>query len=168
MHPKGGSLKCRGLGRLLQSVTKSHEFMQFVSQYEERKSMPTALAATMPFPAAETISANAFPTVLDRVEHLLANLPGFLIECDPAISKYRSFHNFAVDPDLLEDTGDEVATFGEQLERIFGWKARTSGDGVLPIEERGSSICAIVPIFRPSILAFRKTMYSKNGLLMLY
>jgi len=41
------------------------------------------------------------------------------------------------DPDILDHTGCEVATLGEQLEGIFGRKARTSGDGVLPILERG-------------------------------
>ena len=43
---------------------------------------------------------------------------------------------FELDPDIMEKTGDEVATLGEQLESVFGWKTRTSDDGVIPIVER--------------------------------
>ena len=48
-----------------------------------------------------------------------------------------------MDPDILEKTGCEVATLGEQLESVFGWQSRTSGDGRLPIEARGPGIEAI-------------------------
>ncbi|KAG1908395.1 uncharacterized protein F5891DRAFT_973815 [Suillus fuscotomentosus] len=58
-------------------------------------------------------------------------------------SQYPSFLQFSLDPDILEKTGDEVVTLGEQLESVFGWKARTSGDGVIPILERGKAICAL-------------------------
>jgi hypothetical protein len=53
-----------------------------------------------------------------------------------------------LDQDILEKTGDEVATLGEQLEHIFGWKTRTTGDGVIPILERGKAICALHPILK--------------------
>ena len=53
------------------------------------------------------------------------------------------FLSFALDPEILEKTGDEVATLGEQLESIFGWKAHTSGDGIIPILEWGKVICAL-------------------------
>ena len=37
-----------------------------------------------------------------------------------------------------------MATFGEQLEKIFGWKAHTSGDGIIPILEQGKAICTLL------------------------
>ena len=58
-------------------------------------------------------------------------------------SRYGAFLSFALDPEILEKTGDEVATLGEQLESIFGWKVRTSGDGIIPILEWGKAICAL-------------------------
>jgi hypothetical protein len=54
--------------------------------------------------------------------------------------------NFSLDKDILEKTGDEVATLGEQLEHVFGWQLRTTGDGVIPIVEHGPAICALHPI----------------------
>jgi hypothetical protein len=39
--------------------------------------------------------------------------------------------------------GDEIATLGEQLEGIFGWKAHTSGDGILQIFEQGVCNCVL-------------------------
>ncbi|KAG2116350.1 hypothetical protein BD769DRAFT_1778182 [Suillus cothurnatus] len=71
-------------------------------------------------------------------------------------SQYPSFLQFSLDPDILEKTGDEVATLGEQLESVFGWKARTSGDGVIPILERGKfeqSILQYITIVAPIIRA---------------
>ena len=61
---------------------------------------------------------------------------------------------------MLEKTGCEVATLGEQLEHIFGWKARTTGDGTIPILERGTAICAL-----PSILRQYHVKYPENNVL---
>jgi hypothetical protein len=36
-----------------------------------------------------------------------------------------------LDSNILEKTGDEVATLSKQLEYIFGWKAHTSDDGII-------------------------------------
>ena len=36
-----------------------------------------------------------------------------------------------------------MATLGEQLECIFGWKAHMFGDGIIPILEWGKVICAL-------------------------
>jgi hypothetical protein len=53
-----------------------------------------------------------------------------------------------LDLEILDRTGDEVATLDEQLEHIFGWQARTTGDGIIPIVERGHAICALHPILK--------------------
>ncbi|KAG2088925.1 uncharacterized protein F5147DRAFT_841227 [Suillus discolor] len=54
---------------------------------------------------------------------------------------FGSSHGFW--PALAHGLGLKYATLGEQLESVFGWKARTSGDGVIPILERGKAICAL-------------------------
>lgn len=45
--------------------------------------------------------------------------------------------------DLLEKTGCEVSTLSEQLKGVFGWNARTTGDGIVPITERGPLVMAM-------------------------
>ena len=101
----------------------------------------------MPYPAPESVSQDEFIKVLAHLRLLLGNLPSQLPHRDGVNSVYSTFINFSLDPEILEKTGDEVATLGEQLEHVFGWKARTTGDGIIPIVERGSAICALVPIF---------------------
>jgi hypothetical protein len=110
---------------------------------------PTAAQFSgMVLPAAERTSPEEFNAVLARLEYLLANLPEQLPSSDSFFSRYGAFLSFALDPDILEKTGDEIATLGEQLEGIFGWNARTSGDGIIPILERGKAICALHPILK--------------------
>jgi len=53
---------------------------------------------------------------------LLSNLPAQLPSTDGPSSQYGAFLSFDLDTDILDKTGDEVATLGEQLEHIFGWK----------------------------------------------
>jgi hypothetical protein len=77
---------------------------------------------------------------------LINHLPDQLPEKKNSESKYAGFLSFALDPDILERTGCEVATLGEQMERVFGWKARTEGDGIIPIDERGPALAALVDI----------------------
>jgi hypothetical protein len=55
--------------------------------------------------------------------------------------------DFSLDPELMERTGCEVSTLSEQLKRVFGWAARTTGDGIIPIVERGAAICALHDVF---------------------
>ena len=101
----------------------------------------------MPYPPPETVSRGEFIKVLAHLGHLLGNLPSQLPRWDGFDSVYSGFLNFSLDEDILEKTGDEVATLGEQLERVFGWQTRPTGDGVIPITERGRAICALLPIF---------------------
>ena len=78
----------------------------------------------MPYPPPEAISDPEFAHVLSRVKILLANLPADLPGSRDDKSIYALFLNFHLDDDYLERTGCEVATLGEQLEHIFGWKAQ--------------------------------------------
>jgi len=116
----------------------------------------------MPFTPAETILQEEFLKVLDTLKVYLDNLPTQLPLVDGSISRYASFLSFSLDPDILDHTGCEVATLGEQLEGIFGWKARTSGDGVLPILERGAAICAVHPLLQLYYSRFPKNNVLKK------
>jgi hypothetical protein len=102
----------------------------------------------MPYPSPETVSRDGIVKILDQSKILLNNLPLQLPRRDGSNSQYHAFLNFSLDQDILEKTGDEVATLGEQLEHVFGWKARTTGDGTIPIRERGKAICALHPILK--------------------
>ncbi|KAF9521628.1 hypothetical protein CPB83DRAFT_900472 [Crepidotus variabilis] len=82
-------------------------------------------------------------TVLDHLKLLLDNLPTQLPEHLDGTSKFTDFLNFSLDRDLLENTGSETSTLSEQLKRVFGWQSRTTGDGIVPILERGDAVCAV-------------------------
>lgn len=101
----------------------------------------------MSFPPPESLSHDDFIKILARLRFLLRNLPAQLPCRDGFDSVYSTFLAFSLDEDILEKTGDEVATLGEQLEHVFGWRARTTGDGIIPIVERGHALCALLPIF---------------------
>ena len=76
-----------------------------------------------------------FSAYLARLRSLLdpGNLPVALPLHDEATkSIYGMFLHFTLDPETLEKTGDEVGTFSEQMKAIFGWKTRSTGDGIIP------------------------------------
>ena len=102
----------------------------------------------MPYPSPETVSPDKLVEILAQLKRLLMNLPSELPLRDAFNSKYSTFLNFNLDPEILDKTGDEVATLGEQLEHIFGWQTRTTGDGIIPIVERGPAICALHHILK--------------------
>src|ERR1700691_4517566 len=83
--------------------------------------------------------------VFDRLKLLLDHLPRQLPIRTAKDSAFSLFLFYTIDPDLLEKTGCEVSALGEQLKGVFGWKARTTGDGVVAIEECqcGEAICAM-------------------------
>jgi hypothetical protein len=80
---------------------------------------------------------------LDRLKLLIENLPRQLPVKTAAESAFATFLDFRIDPDLLERTGCEVSALSEQLKRVFGWNARTTGDGIVSITERGNAIRAM-------------------------
>ena len=85
--------------------------------------------------------------ILDRLKLLLDNLPWQLPTKSGADSAFAPFLFFGINPDLLEKTGCEVSALSEQLKGVFGWKARTTGDGIIPIEERGPAVCELHKVF---------------------
>jgi hypothetical protein len=103
----------------------------------------TLWASSMPYPPPEKASPDEIGNILGKLEVLLTDLPSQLPRGDDFDSKYGAFLAFALDEDILEKTGDEVATLGEQLEHAFGWRSRTTGDNIIPIVERGEAICAL-------------------------
>jgi hypothetical protein len=81
---------------------------------------PTAAQfAGITLPATEKTSPEEFKAVLAHLEYLLANLPEQLPSSDSFFSQYGVFLSFALDPDILEKTGDDIATLGEQLEGVW-------------------------------------------------
>jgi hypothetical protein len=113
----------------------------------------------MPYPPPENASPNEIGEILPKLKILLTGLPSQLPCGDDYDSKYSAFFSFSLDEDILEKTGDEVATLGEQLERTFGWRSRTTGDKIVPIVERGKAICAL-----HSILAGDRNVSDDNDL----
>ena len=101
----------------------------------------------MPYPPAETLSDDEFKEVLAHLNTLLWMLPTQLPFKNLSESQFVQFQNFEPDPEMLEKTGCEVAVLGEDLERVFGWRARTSDGGMLPIKERGPGICSLHKAF---------------------
>ena len=96
----------------------------------------------MPFSPPETLSDVEFNTIIKNLAHSIANLPKDLPHRTEADTAFKEFlPPFHLDPDYLEKTGCECATIGEQLERAFGWKARSSG--LLAIPERGPGLVAV-------------------------
>jgi hypothetical protein len=90
-----------------------------------------------------------FAAYLTRLRSLLdpGNLPVNLPLHNKATeSIYGAFLHFTIDPDILEKTGDEVGAFSEQMKAIFGWKTCSTGDGIIPIKERGRALSAAVDV----------------------
>ncbi|KAF8154878.1 ribonuclease H-like domain-containing protein [Crassisporium funariophilum] len=99
-------------------------------------------------PDVECLSHDDFRRhILDRLKLLLDNLPRQLPVKTAAESDFATFLFFRIDPDLLELTGCEVSALSEQLKKVFGWNARTTGDGVVAITERGDAVCAMHKVF---------------------
>src|SRR6266446_8902337 len=95
-------------------------------------------------PYVDSLSHNDFRCqVLDRLKLLLDHLPRQLPIRTTADSAFSSFLFFRINPDLLEKTGCKVSALSEQLKGIFGWKARTTGDGIVAIEEQGDAVCTM-------------------------
>ena len=75
---------------------------------------------------------------LTRLQRLLENLPESIPYHDLGSTSYT----FSVADDDIEEYGDETSATNHRLEVIFG--SRHSTGGVVPIQERGPGICAIV------------------------
>ncbi|KAJ7671145.1 hypothetical protein B0H17DRAFT_1141586 [Mycena rosella] len=104
----------------------------------------------MPYPPAETISDEEFRGALEMLNPLLAHLPAALPRKEGNDSAFIEFSAspFCLDKGYLARTESEVATISEMLKRVFGWKTRTTGDGIVEITEAGAGICSLYPVFR--------------------
>ena len=102
----------------------------------------------MPYPSPETVSPEELVEILTQLKCLLSNLPSKLPLRDALQLQVQYLPQAPIwTLEILDRTGDEVATLCEQLERIFGWEARTTGDCIITIVERGPTICkALHPI----------------------
>lgn len=110
-------------------------------------------------------SANVgdFPAFLSHLRVLLdpKNLPQQLPQHDEPSSKYGCFINFSVDPEILQHVEDEVGTISEQFKRVFGWATRSTGNGLLKLEQRGKALSAVV-----DVLGFYHKKHPRDEVLM--
>jgi hypothetical protein len=108
----------------------------------------------------DTLSHDHFRCqVLDTFKLLLDNLPRQL-PLTTGNSAFSTFLDFKIDPDLLEKTGCEVSALSEQLKGVFGWSARTTGDGIVVIDKRGAAVSAM-----HTVLAGFWERHPKNNIL---
>jgi hypothetical protein len=109
---------------------------------------PTAklICDALLFPAPESLTLTEFQGVLKYLRTLLQNLPTALSVGTAFTSKYLIFLKFMINNELLDHTGSEIGALNEQFKQIFGWKTRTTGSGIIMIEERGAPICAVVDV----------------------
>ncbi|KAK0475761.1 hypothetical protein IW261DRAFT_1492742 [Armillaria novae-zelandiae] len=68
---------------------------------------------------------------------LLSNLPTDLHAPKKGEFTRYPFATFCIDQAILECTEGEVRAINESFKAIFGWRTRTTGDGILDIEEHG-------------------------------
>ncbi|KAG9223476.1 hypothetical protein PLEOSDRAFT_1101196 [Pleurotus ostreatus PC15] len=91
------------------------------------------------------ITENTPEQKLVRLARLLRYLPRTLPDTGRT-SKVYTFLSWSTNPDY-EDINENFKT-------VFGWAARSSGDGILAITERGESVCAVVDVLRKYLRAY--------------
>jgi len=120
----------------------------------------------MAFPPAENISHEDFVTALAQLNILLSNLPEQLPSADGPSSRYGAFLSFGLDADILDRTGDKVATLGEQLEHILAGKHELLVMVSFPFWSVEMPFVHCTPCSRSITKSTQITMCSRNGLLM--
>jgi hypothetical protein len=60
------------------------------------------------------------------------------------------FRTFRLDAEQEQECGT-IGAVNEGFKRIFGWKTRTTGDGILEITERGPNIGAVADVLEKYI-----------------
>jgi hypothetical protein len=109
----------------------------------------------MPFPDPSTVSQTEFETLLDTLRHLLANFPLKLPIFDAPLSRYASL----VD---LQKSAVDIHSFEVELEGAFAYTSNNNGDGILPILERGPSICVLYPLLKKYYVAYPESYIVKK------
>ncbi|KAF8589033.1 hypothetical protein K439DRAFT_1613101 [Ramaria rubella] len=91
-------------------------------------------------------------THLAQLRELLVNLPETLPQPE---TTWYPFLNFCLSAEEIDDKG-EVGALNQAFEVIFGFKSRSTGDGIIPILERGPSICAVADVLGLAMKKFPK------------
>ena len=85
--------------------------------------------------------------LLTYITEALPKLPATLPVLDSTSSTFTQFAApFTLDAVLFDRTECEVSMLSEQLKRVFGWQARSTGDGIVRFGERGDFVCALGPV----------------------
>lgn len=79
---------------------------------------------------------------LARLQLLLENLPDSIPFCDHQSTHY----SFSVNDEEVAEYGDETSAINHRLEVVFG--SRHATGGIIPINERGPGICAVVSVLK--------------------
>jgi hypothetical protein len=120
----------------------------------------------MPFPTPEKISEKEFEIALNTLHKTLSQLPKQIPFKDARNTAFKQFFPpFILDQDYFNKTEDEVVTIGEMLEHVFGWKSWTTGDGTLPIQERGPGLLAVHAILKEYYGKYRSNVVLKKWVL---
>lgn len=104
--------------------------------------------------SAESLTPNGFMCLLQHLREIIHDLPRELPLGNPETSTYSCFLSSQLDGDLLKQIGSEVGALNEQFKQVFGWKARTTGDQILSIEEQGEPILAAVDVLEEFHIGF--------------
>lgn len=92
---------------------------------------------------------NSVTKRLAELKLILENLPLTLPDPGPFSERFP-FLNYQVPPDSedLAEIGSIPGVINCALEVAFGWDARSKGDGILPILERGPGVCSLVDVLK--------------------
>ncbi|KAK0466701.1 hypothetical protein IW261DRAFT_1445280 [Armillaria novae-zelandiae] len=97
---------------------------------------------------------------------LLSNLPTDLYAPKKGEFTHYPFATFCIDQAILECTEDEVGAINESFKAIFGWRTRTTGDGILDIEEHGKhGIGTVADLLEGYLKKYRDKKGSPNAAL---
>ncbi|KAI0643696.1 ribonuclease H-like domain-containing protein [Trametes meyenii] len=83
---------------------------------------------------------------LDALRLILENLPDSLQDVEK--SDQFPFIGFVPDPIEVEEYGSIPSAINHALEISLGWKSRSTGDGIIPINERGKGVCSLVDVLK--------------------
>ncbi|KAF9549383.1 hypothetical protein CPC08DRAFT_729358 [Agrocybe pediades] len=104
------------------------------------------MSTTTAYPPPQSIPQEEMLLYLSKLCLPLQHLPSALPEkplSGPDSSIYAIFPNYQPNPEAVEMTGTPGGVLNMFLEHFFGFRARITGDGILPIVERGPAVCAI-------------------------
>ncbi|KAK0479736.1 hypothetical protein IW261DRAFT_1478913 [Armillaria novae-zelandiae] len=107
------------------------------------------------------------PMASDPVQYPTRKLAWLRICMPPKKGEFTRypFATFCIDQAILECTEDEVGAINESFKAIFSWRTRTTGDGILDIEERGKLALVLLLTF---LRVISKNIGIRRGVPMLF